>query len=264
MLIDTHTHLYMPEFAGEDTPETDTPTGTDAVRRAMKAGVEMMIFPAVDRDSLTAMTALHRAFPDNTRVALGLHPTELESDWREELDEILQCGVSPVAIGEVGIDMYWDQSRRERQMEAFEYQCSLALERSLPLIIHCRDGLNEVLEVLEGFRSSGVMPDGVFHSFGGTEQDVERIRNMGDFYFGINGIVTFKNCKVREVLPAIGTDRIVLETDSPYLAPVPHRGKRNESAYLPLICDEVARSLSMSPEESAGATTANARRLFNL
>ena len=165
-----------------------------------------------------------------------------------------------MAVGEVGIDLYWDATFRREQMEAFAMQVEKARELGLPVIIHCRDGLDEVLEVLAGYR--GV--PAVFHSFGGTAQDVERIRALGDYWFGINGIVTFKNSKLREVLPAIGLDRLLLETDSPYLAPVPNRGKRNESAFLPHIAAHIAQHLGLTTTQVAEATTANARQFFRL
>ncbi len=257
-LIDTHTHLYLPEFCGEDPAG-----GSSAVRRAINAGVGHLIFPNVDLSTIAPMQALAREFPGRISCANGLHPTEVNASWRDVLQQILDAedtALPVVAIGEVGIDLYWDKTFREEQMQAFSRQCRIAVERRLPLIIHCREGLDEVLEVLSDFPR---LP-AVFHSFGGTHEDVRRIRRLGDYYFGINGIVTFKNSRLREVLPEIGLDRILLETDSPYLAPVPFRGKRNESAYLPHICAHIAQSMEVTPEAVAAATTAGAARLFNL
>lgn len=254
MLIDTHSHLYLDDFA---------PEKTETVCRAFDAGVGTLIFPNVDLLTIAPMRELHREFPDCTFMAMGLHPTEIGENWREDLDTVKQeldtHSNDYIAVGEIGIDLYWDKTRREEQLEAFSIQVDWAVERNLPVIIHCREGLDEVLEVLD---AKAVKPRAVFHSFGGSAEDVRRIRETGDFYFGINGIVTFKNSKLSEVLPEIGTERIVLETDAPYLAPVPYRGKRNESAYMVSTAAKVADVFGMSSENIAEITTENARRLF--
>lgn len=255
--VDTHTHLYLPEFeeAGEK--------GGDAVRRAIEAGVDRMIFPNVDLTTVKPMQDLAAQFPDNVYMAMGLHPTEVNEGWRDVLAEVnshFEDGRKYVAVGEIGIDLYWDKTFEEQQMQVFEQQVATAVERGLPIIIHCREGLQQALEVLQSFRDV----KGVFHSFGGSQKDVEAIRRAGDFYFGINGIVTFKNSKLRETLPAIGLERVLLETDSPYLAPVPHRGKRNESAYIPFIAGHISDYLSADVELVAAVTSANAETLFNL
>jgi TatD DNase family protein len=256
MIIDTHTHLYLEEFQ---------PNEADAVNRAIEAGVDTLIFPNVDLTTIEPMKALQRQFPTNIYMAMGLHPTEVNDNWLNDLkiveDEYLNNISSYVAIGEIGIDLYWDKTYREQQMLAFERQAKLAAEHDVPIIIHCRDGLNEALEVLRGLKK---VPRGVFHSFGGTNDDVDAIRAVGDFYFGINGIVTFKNSKLREVLPHIGIDRLLLETDSPYLAPVPHRGKRNESAFIIHTAQYVAMAMDTTLEHVAEVTSSSARTLFNL
>lgn len=254
MIIDTHTHLYLPEF---ESPES-------AVERAVAAGVGHMVLPNVDLTTIEPMMELHRWFPDVTSVAMGLHPTEVTDNWEADLSEIesrLDSGDRFVAIGEIGIDLYWDKTYRSQQREVFARQVKWAADRGLPIIIHCREGLDDVIDVLS---SATELPSGVFHSFGGSVTDVERIREIGDFYFGINGIVTFKNSGLRSVLPAIGADRILLETDSPYLAPVPHRGKRNESAYIIHTAAFVAAALGISIDDIAAVTTSNARTLFNI
>jgi len=254
MMIDTHTHLYLPEFDADG-------HGAEAVRRAMTVGVEQMIFPNVDLSTIEPMETLAARFPGQISCAIGLHPTEIGDNWHEDLQRVfdhLGNGSHYVAVGEVGIDLYWDSTFKEAQMQAFAIQAAKAQELELPLIIHCRNGLDEVLEVLAGYRSVAA----VFHSFGGDASDIKRIRELGDYYFGINGIVTFKNSRLREVLPKIGLDRILLETDSPYLAPVPNRGKRNESAYLPHIAAHIAQHLGLTTTEVAEATTKNARQLF--
>ena len=257
MLIDTHTHLYLPEFDIDG-------GGEAAVRRALDAGVEHMIFPNVDLTSIEPMKLLHAKFPESASMAMGLHPTEVGESWRDDLaqveDELRSHRHDYVAVGEIGIDLYWDKTFAEQQMQVLERHMQWAQEMNLPLIIHCREGLDQTLEVLQGFGSSR----GVMHSFGGTPEAVERIRSVVDYHFGINGIVTFKNSKLRDTLPAITLDRLLLETDSPYLAPVPHRGKRNESAYIVSTASVVAQALGVAPQDVAAATSANARGLFGI
>ena len=256
MIIDTHTHLYLDDFA----PDND-----EAVKRAIDAGVGMMIFPNVDLSTVTPLKQLAARFPDNVRTALGLHPTEINENWRTDLAttvEIIRNNSKEiVAVGEIGIDLYWDKTFAAEQAEAFRIQATFAAQLGLPVIIHCREALKEILEV---FDSMETLPTGVFHSFGGTPDDVEAIRRRGDFYFGINGVVTFKNSRLADTLPAIGIDRILLETDSPYLTPVPFRGRRNESAYIVHVADTVAKALGLTREKVEAITTENARKLFNL
>lgn len=255
MITDTHSHLYLPDF---EHPH-------EAVKRALDAGVGHIIFPNVDLTTIAPMKALHSDFPDCTSMAMGFHPTEVNDSWEQSLavvgEELMSDSARYVAVGEIGMDLYWDKTFREQQMMAFERQVQWATQLDLPVIIHCREGLDEVLEVLDGVEET---PRGVFHSFGGTAEDVDRIRRTGDFYFGINGIVTFKNSKLRDVLPTIGAERLLLETDAPYLSPVPHRGKRNESAYIIHTAAHIAASLGIANEELANLTTANAKRLFNI
>ncbi len=256
MFVDTHTHLYLEEFA---------PTPQDAVKRAIDAGVTKMIFPNVDLSTINPMKELSSSFPLNTFMAMGLHPTEIKETWVEDLaktkEEFNKHIDKYIAIGEIGIDLYWDKTFRREQMQALEQQFQWAIDANIPVIIHCREGLAEILEVLDRMNEK---PKGVFHSFGGTIDDVEQIRKRGDFYFGINGIVTFKNSKLRETLPYIGIDRILLETDAPYLAPVPHRGKRNESAYLIHTAAHIAQHLALTTEQVAQKTSYNAHQLFGI
>lgn len=255
-LIDTHTHLYLEEFGDIDGQAA-------AVSRAIDSGVRQMIFPNVDLSTITPMQTLASMFPGNVSMAVGLHPTEIADNWRDDTAEALSHlddGNKYVAVGEVGIDLYWDKTRESEQMKSFDLQVAEAAKRGLPLIIHCRDGLSQVLEVMSGHHDAKA----VFHSFGGTVADVEAVRRVGDYFFGINGIVTFKNCKVRDTLPAIGLDRLLLETDSPYLAPVPHRGHRNESAYLLHTANHIAAHLGLTLDQVADATSANAKALFSL
>lgn len=256
-MIDTHTHLYLPEFDSNG-------GGEAAVRRALAMGVSHMVFPAVDPVSVGPMLDLSAKFPESISLAMGLHPTEVNAGWRDSLDTMLNhLDREPgryVAVGEVGIDLYWDKTFEAEQMQVLDIQAAAARRLKLPLIIHCREGLPQVLEVLESYSDVPI----VFHSFGGTIADVERIRRGLDPMFGINGIVTFKNSSLGAVLPAIGSDRIMLETDSPYLAPVPKRGRRNESAFLPHIAAAVAQYLNATTSEIDRVTSENATRFFGL
>lgn len=252
-LVDTHTHLYLDDY---------DPDHTEAVERAIKAGVKWMIFPNVNADSIGPMLELAARYPANTAPCVGLHPSDVKDDWKSQLDgmePLLAEGHRFVAIGEVGMDLYWDKTYADQQMQALERQLQWARSGGLPVIFHCREAIDETIEVIGG---DNVTP-GVFHCFGGTLADVERIRTAGDYYFGIGGIVTFKKSKLPDVLPAIGLDRILLETDAPWLAPTPLRGRRNESAYMVHTAQFVADTLGVSIDEVARRTTANARRLFS-
>lgn len=259
-MIDTHTHIYMSESFSKDDPE-----GTlHAVDRAVDSGVDTMVLPAVDRESASEVAALHMARPEHTRTAMGIHPTEVGEDWKEELEQIIKIlsPTYPVAIGEVGIDLYWGDSNIELQKEAFIDQINLANRLSLPVIIHCREGLDVCLDCLNTLQT---LPRLVFHSFTGSPDDVRHIREICDPYFGINGVVTFKNSgSLPEAIKEIGIDRILLETDSPYLAPVPKRGRRNESSYLSFINSKVADILGLSPEMTEEITDRNAKVFFKI
>ncbi|MDE6695852.1 MAG: TatD family hydrolase [Muribaculaceae bacterium] len=255
-MIDTHTHIYQSESFQEG-PE-------EAVDRAKAAGVDMMILPAVDRESAYEIVNLHNSCPDNTRVAMGLHPTEVGEDWEEELDEIVQIltPANPVAIGEVGIDLYWDDSNLLLQKDAFIAQIQLAKRLNLPVIIHCREGLDICLECIK--KAAPTTPL-IFHSFTGSPEDVKKIREICDPHFGINGVVTFKNSGyLPAAIKEIGVDRILLETDSPYLAPVPKRGRRNESSYIPYVNQKIAEILGLTPEDVDRITTNNAKNIFKI
>lgn len=255
VMIDTHTHLYLQDFDEDG-------GGEAAVRRALDTGVDRMVFPNVDLATIAPMKALAAIYPENISMAMGFHPTEVKESWADDV-AVCMAHLSEggyVAVGEVGIDLYWDKTFAEEQMRAFDMQVARAVEMDLPVIIHCREGLERALEVLQGHPRAKA----VFHSFGGTAADVDRIRRVGDFYFGINGVVTFKNCRVRETLPEITLDRLMLETDSPYLAPVPKRGKRNESAYLPLVAGHIADCMGLSVSAVGEATARNAIGFFSL
>lgn len=254
-MIDTHTHLYLDAF-NEDRDL--------AVMRAIENGVNHMVLPNVDLTTIEPMHSLHDNFPENTSMAMGLHPTEVNEDYKSALAEVESwLGKRKyVAIGEIGIDLYWDKTYHEQQKVVLDTQLHWAEEMGLPVILHCREGLDTILEVFAAYK--GTLPKGVFHSFTGTSEEVRRIREYGDFHFGINGIVTFKKSAIPDVLPEIGINRLLLETDSPYLAPVPNRGKRNESANIPYICNCIASHLGMTPEDVSHITDQNAKDLFNI
>lgn len=255
-MIDTHTHLYDPEaFPGEE--------GDHAIQRAVDAGVTELIFPNVDAKSVAPMRALAARWPGVVRTAYGIHPTEVKETWQSDwqlIKESMKSDSACVALGEIGMDLYWDDTNAALQRDALREQLAFAVEQGLPAIIHCRQALEPTLEIMA---SMPTLPPLVFHSFTGSADDVRAIREVTDPYFGINGVVTFKNAaELRGAIPEIGADRLVLETDAPYLAPVPHRGKRNESAYVAHVRDTIAPLLSLTPQEVDAITTANAKILF--
>lgn len=255
-MIDTHTHLYMSDSFPDG--------GEAAVSRAVESGVEMMVLPAVDRESVDPLISLHRKCPAHTAVALGLHPTELEQDWRAELREILDRGegLELVAIGETGIDLYWEKKFLTRQMDAFGEQIQAALDRNLPVIIHSRDATEETAQVVRSFGST--LPPLVFHSFTSGIADAEKLLEAApEAFFGINGVITFKNANpLREAVAWLDPSRLVLETDAPFLAPVPHRGKTNESSFLSYVAKALAAEKGIAEEEIKRITTENATRLY--
>ena len=252
-MIDTHSHIYGAEFDNDR---------DQVVQRAVEAGVTHIILPNENLDSVPRLLYTAARYPGCISLALGLHPEEVRDDWNDLLHrmEPLLDEHRWVAIGEVGIDLYWDKTFRRQQMQALERQLGWCCDHRLPFIIHCREALNEVLDVLRQF--AGQMPQGVFHCFTGMAQDVDRIRQVGDFFFGIGGVLTFKKSTLPVVLPVIGLDRILLETDAPYMAPVPHRGQRNESAYVADVARCMAQVLDVSLNEVDRVTTATATTLF--
>ena len=256
-MIDSHSHIYCNAF--DDDRE-------QMLVRAQDAGVRHIVMPNENCASIDLQKAVWQAHPDLVSMTIGLHPEEIADDFRSQLQamhHMLAHATLPfVGIGEIGIDLYWEQNRREEQMEALHTQLQWCKEFDLPFIIHCREGVKECLEVMDHFGEP--LPKGVFHSFTGTAAEIEAIRKRGDFYFGVNGIVTFKKSHIKELLPLIGINRLLLETDSPYLAPVPKRGKRNESAFTAHVCDFVAKEMQMSSEEVARITDSNACDLFRL
>lgn len=253
-LIDTHTHIYLPEFDGD----RDL-----VINRAVESGVTKLLMPNINIDSACQMLPVENHYPGICFPMIGLHPTSVKEDYLTQIEklETLAAGHKFCAIGEIGIDLYWDQSRLNEQVDAFTRQVAFAVGSGLPVVIHSRNSFPEVFRTLEEFAGSGVR--GVFHAFSGTEEDAEKILRMG-FKIGIGGIVTFRNSGLDMIVKHVGAKNIVLETDSPYLAPVPYRGKRNESSYLCLINDRISEILGMSKEETASVTYFNSVQLFGL
>lgn len=256
--IDTHTHLYDEAFGSPE--EEDA-----AVRRAIDSGVQMMILPDISSKERDRMTALHQRWPDNTRICAALHPTEIGADWKEEIDTFtgfVKQHNNIAAIGETGMDLYWSREFEEVQQEVFRTHIETALELNLPLIIHARNATDQIFKCLDDYRGRGLR--GVFHAFSGSIETFRRLDLYGDWMVGIGGVVTFKNAGIASVVKDIPLERIVLETDSPYLTPVPYRGKRNESSYIPLIASFLANLKEVPEIEIERATTENARRIFTL
>lgn len=250
--VDTHTHLYVEQFA-EDQEK--------AVKRAMDLGVQDFYIPSIDSSYYPDMIALEQKFPQNMNLMIGLHPTYVKEDFQSELHFIKSKleERSFSAIGEIGIDLYWDKSLLRQQQEAFKQQILLAQNYNLPIAIHCRDAFDEVFEVLEDCKSPELK--GIFHCFTGNKQQAERAIDL-NLHLGIGGVLTFKNGKINTFINELPLERMVLETDAPYLAPTPYRGKRNESAYLILIAEKMAELYGRPLEEIASITTKNAQDLF--
>ncbi len=254
MLTDTHTHLYSEAF-DEDRKEM--------MQRAIEAGVDRFFIPAIDSESTKAMFDLEKAYPNHVFLMMGLHPTSVKENYQEELKLVSNHFESRnfIAVGEIGIDLYWDTSTLFIQQEAFRFQIQLAKKYKLPIIIHCRNAFDEVFEVLESEKGPDLF--GIFHCFTGTLEQAHKALSY-QMKLGIGGVVTFKNGKIDTFLNQIPLTEIVLETDAPYLSPVPFRGKRNESGYLTLICTKLAEIYNVSEEKIAQVTTQNSKDIFSI
>ena len=252
MLTDTHTHLYSEAF--DDDREA-------IMQRAREKGVGRFFIPAIDSTYTQAMYDLEKDYPDEVHLMMGLHPTSVKTNYREELQHVEKEFKSRrfCAVGEIGIDLYWDTTTLEIQKEAFRFQIQLAKKYELPIVIHCREAFDEIFEVLETEQSEDLF--GIFHCFTGTLEQAHRAIDF-NMKLGIGGVVTFKNGKIDRFLNQIDLHHIVLETDSPYLAPVPFRGKRNESSYLQLVAKKLAEIYGLSEEEVAVQTTLNSKQVF--
>lgn len=254
-LIDTHTHLFAQQF-DEDRSEV--------IHRALVKGVKQMLLPNIDCSSIQPMLNLCAEFPKNCFPMIGLHPCDIKENYLEELEffeEWLQKEKF-VAVGEIGIDLYWDKSTLSIQEDAFRRQVELAKKYKLPVAIHVRNSFDEVLSIIDGLNDDNL--SGVFHCFTGDEAQANHIINYGGFKLGIGGVVTFKNSGLDKTLRTISIENLILETDSPYLAPTPYRGKRNESSYVVIIAKKLAEIYGKSLEEIASITTQNAKELFKI
>ena len=253
-LIDTHTHVYDHQFSLDR---------AEAVQRALEAGVGMMLLPNVDASTIAPMLELHGQFPDCTRVMMGLQPEEVKDDYKTVLatmEKELERNIY-IGVGEVGLDFYWDATFEKQQLDAFETQLDWAKQLGLPLSIHCRNAFDKMAHILEKHQDGGLR--GVMHCFTGTYDEAKAYIDLG-FHLGLGGVTTYKNCGVKDFLPDLPLDRIVMETDAPYLAPVPHRGKRNEPAFTVSTAQKIAEILNVTTEEIAETTTNNASKLFNI
>ena len=251
MFVDTHSHIYAEEFDNDR---------TEVIQRALEADVRQIILPDIDSTTRQSMLSLAEALPDMMYPTLGVHPTSVNESYKTEIQlfEKLLGQETIYGIGECGIDLYWDKTFYKEQVIVFERQLNIAREMDLPIIIHSRDSLTEIFTVL---KKQHYNMKGILHCFPGTVEDAHRA--MG-FLLGIGGVVTFKKSSMAEVVGKIGTEYLVLETDAPYLAPVPYRGKRNESSYIPCIAAKIAEILGVDTKKVEETTTNNAMNLFNL
>ena len=254
IITDTHTHLYSAEFDQDR---------NEMIQRAIDAGISRFFIPAIDSTYTQSMYDLQKAYPENIFLMMGLHPTHVKDNYFEELQHVEEELTKRkfFAIGEIGVDLYWDKTHLPQQQDAFRKQIQLAKKHKLPIVIHCREAFDEIFEILEEEKSTDLF--GIFHCFSGNyEQALQAISyNMK---LGIGGVVTFKNGKIDQFLHQIDLKHIVLETDSPYLAPVPFRGKRNESSFLVNVISKLSEIYNLSQEEIAQVTTENSRLIFGI
>ena len=253
-IIDTHTHLYLNQFKDDI---------DKVIQRSKDKGINKFIFPAIDSSHFNDMHDLKNKYPGSIYLMSGLHPVDVKENYKQELEFVVNSlkSHSYVAIGEIGIDLYWDKTYLKQQQDAFEFQIRLAIENDLPIVIHCREAFDEIFEILDKENCSKLR--GVFHCFTGTLEQANRAIDLG-FVLGIGGVVTFKNGGIDKFLSQIDLKHIVLETDSPYLAPVPFRGKRNESSYITYIIDKLSEIYGLPIKEIASVTTKNAEKVFAL
>lgn len=252
--IDTHSHLYDEAFAGEEDA---------AVSRAVEAGVGKIIFPDIDSQSRESMFSFAERHSGVIYPCLGLHPTSVGVDWQEELSKMEAYASNKIwAIGEIGMDCYWSKEFIKEQQEVLRIQLEMAAKRDLPVIIHSRESTELIINILKECKHLGI--SGVFHAYSGSVETFREIDRLGDWYIGIGGVLTYKKASIAETVQKIPLERMLLETDAPYLTPVPFRGKRNESSYIPHIATRLAELLGKEVGEIAEVTTTNARKLFRI
>jgi TatD DNase family protein len=253
-IIDTHTHLYLDQFK-QDVDKV--------ISRAKENGVKKFVFPAIDSSHFQDMHNLKNKYPDSVYLMTGLHPTDVKENYKDELEFVVNSlkKYDYVAIGEIGIDLYWDKTFLKQQQEAFRFQIRLAVKNDLPIVIHCREAFDEIFEILDKENCDKLR--GVFHCFTGDLDQAKKAISLG-FLLGIGGVVTFKNGGIDKFLHQIDLKHIVMETDSPYLAPVPYRGKRNESSYIIYVLEKLSELYNLPKEQIAIITTNNAKKMFSL
>ncbi|PRX57646.1 TatD family hydrolase [Flagellimonas meridianipacifica] len=254
MITDTHTHLYSEAFDDDR---------DNMMQRALDSGIQRFFIPAIDSTYTLRMFDLEKAYPDNVFLMMGLHPTSVKENYKEELKHVEEMLTQRkfYAVGEIGIDLYWDKTFLNQQQEAFKYQIELAKKYQLPIVIHCRESFDEIFEVLEEAKSEDLF--GIFHCFTGTLEQAHQAISF-NMKLGIGGVVTFKNGKIDKFLNEIPLKHIVLETDAPYLAPVPYRGKRNESAYIIKVLEKLESVYGVDREHIIGVTTENSKAIFGI
>lgn len=253
-MIDTHSHLFVEDF------EEDLP---DVIQRAKDAGVSHVFMPNIDDTTVKPMLDVCSAYPNYCFPMIGFHPTSVDANSMEkvmQMQGLLVEGHPYIAIGEVGMDLYWDKTYRTEQQRVLDEQIQWALDWELPVVIHCRDAFNELFDVLEPYKKTSL--SGVFHSFTGNEDDAQRILEYENFMIGINGVVTFKKSTLPQILEHVPLKRLVTETDSPYLAPTPYRGKRNESSYIGKVVEKLSTVYGVSVDEVSRQTAQNALKVF--
>ena len=253
-IVDTHTHLYLEQFK-EDIDKV--------ISRAKENGVKKFVFPAIDSSHFQDMHNLKNKYPENIYLMTGLHPTDVKENYKDELNFVMKTlkNHNYIAVGEIGIDLYWDKSLLKQQQEAFRFQIRFAIKNDLPIVIHCREAFDEIFEILSEENCETLR--GVFHCFTGDLNQAKKAVSLG-FLLGIGGVVTFKNGGIDKFLNKIDLKHIVLETDSPYLAPAPFRGKRNESSYIIYVLEKLSELYKIPKEEIALVTTNNAKKMFSL
>lgn len=254
ILTDTHTHLYSEAFDKDR---------SEVIKKALEKGIQRFFIPAIDSTYTEAMFSLRDAYPENIFLMMGLHPTHTKDNYKEELRHVegMLSDHKFYAVGEIGIDLYWDNTFFEQQREAFRFQIQLAKKHNLPIVIHCRDAFDEIFEVLESEKGDDLF--GIFHCFTGTLEQAHKAISY-NMKLGIGGVVTFKNGKIDTFLQEIALKHIALETDSPYLSPTPYRGKRNESAYLVYVLEKLSEIYGISKEKIAEITTENSKEVFGV